>query len=196
MGKTKQKKKHDPLDSTMSLGDHLEELRARLILAIIGLIIGSIICLCFGTRIIKFIEQPYTNAIKKRLPDLRNKWTITDSNDLVQALCINILTALSDDPNAPDIDPKVVEFFQRIYAKTVDEISNDPNDKSSGVLEDYIPPGYSLVTLAPADSFVGYMKVSLISGLILSSPWVFYQLWMFVAAGLYANERRYVRIAV
>ena len=57
-------------------------------------------------------------------------------------------------------------------------------------------PGYSLVTLAPADSFVGYMKVSLISGLILSSPWVFYQLWMFVAAGLYENERRYVRIAV
>ena len=53
-----------------------------------------------------------------------------------------------------------------------------------------------LQTLAPADAFVGYMKISMVAGLILSSPWVFYQLWMFVAAGLYANERRYVRTAV
>ena len=196
MGKTKQKKKHDPLDSTMSLGDHLEELRARLILAIIGLVIGSIICLCFGTRIIKFIERPYTNTIKKRLPDVRNKWTVTDSNDLVQKLCTNILAALDSDPNAPEINPKVIEFFRKVYADTVDGISNDPNDKSKDGLKDYVPPGYSLVTLAPADSFVGYMKISLISGLILSSPWVFYQLWMFVAAGLYENERRYVKIAV
>ncbi len=53
-----------------------------------------------------------------------------------------------------------------------------------------------LVVLAPADAFVGFMKVSFIAGLVISSPWVFYQLWMFIAAGLYAKERRYVRIAV
>ena len=53
-----------------------------------------------------------------------------------------------------------------------------------------------LVVLAPADAFIGFMKISLITGLIISSPWVFYHLWMFVAAGLYTNERRYVRIAV
>ena len=35
-----------------------------------------------------------------------------------------------------------------------------------------------------------------LSGLILSSPWVFYQIWMFVGAGLYEHERRYVRHAV
>jgi Tat protein translocase TatC len=40
------------------------------------------------------------------------------------------------------------------------------------------------------------VKVSLIAGLILSSPWVFYQIWMFVAAGLYANERKYVHTAI
>ena len=31
------------------------------------------------------------------------------------------------------------------------------------------------------------------SGLVLSSPWVFYQLWAFVAAGLYRHERQYVK---
>lgn len=113
-------KKHDPLNSTMSLGDHLEELRMRLLLALAGLVVGSVICLFFGPKIIAFIQKPYNNLM----------------------------------------------------------------------------PDRSLSALAPADAFIGYMKISLISGLILSSPWVFYQLWMFVAAGLYPNEKRYVHLAV
>ena len=43
---------------------------------------------------------------------------------------------------------------------------------------------------------MAWMKVSLISGLLLTSPWVFYQIWAFIAAGLYPIERRYVYRAV
>ena len=53
-----------------------------------------------------------------------------------------------------------------------------------------------LIVLSPAAGFVSYIKIALIAGLILSSPWVFYQIWMFVAAGLYAHEKRYVHTAV
>ncbi|HLB74439.1 MAG TPA: twin-arginine translocase subunit TatC [Sedimentisphaerales bacterium] len=122
MARTK-KKLRDPHDTTMSLGDHLDELRARLILAIIGLVLGSIVCLILGPYLIRFIELPYANLkVKYNLDDLK--------------------------------------------------------------------------VLAPADAFMAYMKISMIAGLILSSPWVFYQLWMFVAAGLYQHERRYVRTTV
>lgn len=44
--------------------------------------------------------------------------------------------------------------------------------------------------------FLMYMKVAMLGGLLLSSPWVFYQLWTFIAAGLYPNERRGVLVAV
>ena len=37
-----------------------------------------------------------------------------------------------------------------------------------------------------------YFTVCLVTGLVISSPWVFYQLWEFVAAGLYRHERHYV----
>lgn len=42
----------------------------------------------------------------------------------------------------------------------------------------------------PVDPFVAYMQLSIIFGLLLSSPWVFYQLWAFIAPGLYKRERR------
>lgn len=48
------------------------------------------------------------------------------------------------------------------------------------------------ITLNVQEAFMTYIKVSLISGLILTSPWVFYQIWLFVAAGLYPHEQKYV----
>ncbi len=43
----------------------------------------------------------------------------------------------------------------------------------------------------PVDLFVAYMKITVIVGLMVASPWVFYQLWAFVAPGLYKRERMY-----
>ena len=118
MGKTK--KNQDPLESTMSLGDHLEELRARLILAILGLVIALIGCLSFGKWIISFIEMPYIQAMGQEA---------------------------------------------------------------------------RLQSIAPTDGFVSYMEIAMIAAVVIASPWIFYQLWLFIAAGLYPHEKRYVYLA-
>ncbi len=44
---------------------------------------------------------------------------------------------------------------------------------------------------APAAAFLSYLRLSLLSGVVFASPVIFYQLWAFVAPGLYARERRY-----
>jgi sec-independent protein translocase protein TatC len=49
-----------------------------------------------------------------------------------------------------------------------------------------------LVYLNPTDPFNMYIKISLLAGLFLASPFVLYQVWAFIAPGLYRNERRYV----
>ena len=124
MGDDKKKKKlpQDPLDTTMSLGDHLEELRMRILFALAGLLVAVIVCLIpfFFNYIKSFIYYPLET----------------------------------------------------------------------------VPEKVELIALAPADPFIVYMKIATIAGLIISSPWVFYQLWLFVAAGLYPHERRYVHIAI
>jgi sec-independent protein translocase protein TatC len=107
--------------AVMSLGDHIEEFRHRLILACIGLMIAAGGCLFLGKPIVNFMEKPYTSAMGTQT---------------------------------------------------------------------------RLQSLSPASGFTTYMQVALGAGAILSSPWVFYQLWMFVSAGLCASERRYVYMVV
>jgi sec-independent protein translocase protein TatC len=114
-------KKNDLLSSSMSLGDHLEELRLRIILALLGLAIAMVVCMFFGKLIIAFIERPYVAALG---PDAR------------------------------------------------------------------------LQSLAPADGFISYMNIAMVGGVVLASPWIFYQLWMFISAGLYPHEKRWVYVVV
>jgi len=49
-------------------------------------------------------------------------------------------------------------------------------------------------SLSAHEAFSIYMKASFLLGAIISSPWVFFQIWSFVAAGLYRHERRFVYI--
>ncbi len=49
-----------------------------------------------------------------------------------------------------------------------------------------------LVYLSPTEPFNMYLKVGFIAGLFVASPFVLYQLWAFIAPGLYRDEKRYV----
>jgi sec-independent protein translocase protein TatC len=48
-----------------------------------------------------------------------------------------------------------------------------------------------LVYLNPTEPFNLYLEVALVGGLFVASPFVFYQLWLFIAPGLYRKEKRY-----
>jgi sec-independent protein translocase protein TatC len=106
----------------MSLGDHLEELRIRIILAVLGLAVGLAVCLFFSKFFLELLTKPYF--------DVRQQ------------------TGL--------------------------------------------PATLQAITLS--EKFMVYMKTALLFGAILSSPWIFYQLWKFVSAGLYASEKKFVHI--
>ena len=44
------------------------------------------------------------------------------------------------------------------------------------------------------ESFMVWIKAALIAGIVIASPWIFYQVWIFVAAGLYPHERRHIHL--
>jgi len=50
--------------------------------------------------------------------------------------------------------------------------------------------GHTLIAVAPSELFMTYLKTILLTGFVVSMPVTLWQLWAFVAPGLYANERR------
>jgi len=49
-----------------------------------------------------------------------------------------------------------------------------------------------LVYLNPTEPFNLYLKVAALAGLFVASPFVLYQVWLFISPGLYRNEKKYV----
>jgi len=48
--------------------------------------------------------------------------------------------------------------------------------------------------LGAHEAFLLWVKAGFVCGLLIASPWIFWQIWIFVAAGLYPHEKRYVYI--
>lgn len=106
----------------MSFGEHLEELRSRLINALIGVAVCCLFTLYYGRAIMMWLFIPLLEVLREA--------------------------------NVPE----------HLYIKS---------------------------TVA---GFTVYLKVSLIAGLVLATPWVIYQFWKFIEAGLYPGERRAVML--
>jgi len=101
----------------MSFGDHIEELRRRLILSVLGVVVGIGLTAFFINEIVDFLVRPYRLALRAG----------------------------------------------------------------------HFPDTFQYIT--PAETVITYLSVAVQAGLIIASPWVIYQLWLFVASGLYKRER-------
>lgn len=107
-------------NESMTIGEHLDELRRRIIYVVLGVAVGTAVALVFGSRLVGVLKAPYVTVMEEA-----------------------------------GIEPE-------------------------------------LAILQVTDGFTTYVRLGVVFGLVISSPWVFYQLWMFVSAGLYPSERRYV----
>ena len=59
-------------------------------------------------------------------------------------------------------------------------------------LQQVLPPGSSLIFTTPTEAFLTYLKTAFIAGFFLVIPVVLYQVWRFIAPGLYKQEKTYV----
>jgi sec-independent protein translocase protein TatC len=119
----------------MPLTEHLSDLRKRITISLIAVLIGFAVAFIYSEDLFKFLTFPL-------------KYNVSFS-----------------------ISPPFVQMLEK-------NLKNNP-----------LP---LLVFLAPAEAFWMHMKVSLIAGLIVSLPVIFFQLWKFVSPGLLHKEKRYV----
>lgn len=59
---------------------------------------------------------------------------------------------------------------------------------------DEVEGKFDLSTLSVQEAFMAYFKVCIACGIVIGSPWIFYQIWLFIAAGLYPHEKRLINV--
>src|SRR4029077_20584336 len=52
-------------------------------------------------------------------------------------------------------------------------------------------PGVKFIYTSPTEALVLYMKMAFFVGIFLVAPYILYQVWAFIAPGLYAHEKAY-----
>ena len=55
-----------------------------------------------------------------------------------------------------------------------------------------MPEGDRLIFTNLPEMFFAYLKTAFVAGILLVAPYIFYQLWMFIAPGLYQKEKKYI----
>jgi sec-independent protein translocase protein TatC len=184
---------------SMSFGDHLEELRIRLVLALMGLAVGVVITflppLNLGRNVLKQLSDPAQNALNKfyaqkaeaRAKDADNEKRFTPvlKSVIPADELISQLRALSPNLSLPDPDSvkgkEITLSIRQSEGDVIKTVAETTEQRSA------------LINTAPLEPIMIFFMVCLVTGLVLSSPWVFYQAWAFVAAGLYRHERAYVK---
>lgn len=189
---------HDPFAATrMSLGDHIEELRLRLWKALAGFGVAFVLGFFLSPTVLRFIAAPVDRALAK--------FHQRRLDQLVERL-------REGDPQLRDANhPRVGEFL--VSAPHLVKALGLPEEK---IEQEWVllpvrirpldwalltgeairlvnrPP--SLMSLTVTEPIMVYFKVSACCGIVLASPWIFYQLWLFVAAGLYPHEKRLIHV--
>jgi sec-independent protein translocase protein TatC len=62
----------------------------------------------------------------------------------------------------------------------------------AGPVRQALPEGTALVFITATEPFFTYLKIGALAGLLVSMPVIFWQIWSFIAPGLYSKEKRYV----
>lgn len=68
-------------------------------------------------------------------------------------------------------------FIERIFAFVYERLTNDV-------------PGGKLIFTEPSEAFFLWMKIAALTGVLIASPYIMWQVWLFIAPGLYAKEKR------
>ena len=144
-------------ESRMTLGDHLDELRKRLVLGVVAVAVAFVVAWIFRLQTMDIVERPFHFAIEKLNADL---------TELREA-------QVKADPLKHPRD----EFFRTLENQT--EVLRDP-----------IPD--KLMATGGGETFLVDMKACFYMALFVGGPVLLWQLWRFIAAGLYKDERRMV----
>jgi sec-independent protein translocase protein TatC len=193
-------------DTRMSFGDHLEELRWRMWRAIKGLglflVLGFMLdavgdwaglpWLGIGKPMLKVITDPVKDQVNQFYADRAetakqklNEAREHDGDERIRRT--RKFPGTFETEEFPGRTGTVAMRGTFTLNETEIAIANDEGRKNGNLSS-------PIKGMGIMEAFMVYFKMSLLCGVILACPWIFYQMWAFIGAGLYPHEKKLVNV--
>ncbi len=205
----------EDLGGQMSFLEHLDELRSRLIRCIVFVFLAASLSWFVSDRIYNFLARP----VQKALAEAQQQRRVT-INGLNGQLSTASLGALKPGDKIRFVFPEPTQLGvvsipsgASVMARVDKDSTGNPGlftDEPLTAGNEFVPkdvrlpvdlskgydqvenPNDKLVVTTALEPFAIYVKVSLYTALAVSIPFLLWQIWAFVAPGLYPHERKYV----
>jgi sec-independent protein translocase protein TatC len=193
----------------MSFLDHLDELRRRLIFSVISISIAFSVCFTFSDSIFKFLSVPVVQQLQKAKRAQQAKFGQPDINNLkegeaaqytfmqdtsVGGVKIPLGATIRVKKITKDNQPQLALELPWAIGKTIvpaeTTISSIQKEGEKALF--YDDQNGNLIIRTVTGSFMIYMQVAFYAGIAFAIPFLLYQIWAFIAPGLYKHEKRYV----
>ena len=163
----------------MSFLEHLDELRGRIFRIVLILLLSVMLGWFFVDSIWSILEGParrmLANAQERSLSLTREAQNLSIELERLPRLP----EELRDHPDFAS--------FRSYFNRHIDHLGEDLERQVRDIL---VAKDSKLMQTAVGEAFFLKVKVAFLTGIVFSSPLLFYQLWAFVAPGLFRRERR------
>ncbi|SFV51313.1 Twin-arginine translocation protein TatC [hydrothermal vent metagenome] len=183
------------------LRPHLAELRKRLGLSVLSVFIAFIIAFTFHNSILGWITQPLNNALTQvgRIIESQDKatWkmkTAEQNRTTPPSPAQNAATKLQKHlQDASEVADSKLSILLKEAAQAAGELSKTLKGLDlNNTRHKHKSFEGKITTHQVGGAFFVALKVSFFAGLLGALPFILYQLWLFVAPGLYSNEKKMV----
>jgi len=192
--------------SSMTFGEHLEELRIALVKSSIWLALGMVVGLLLATRVVSYMQGPLEKSLenfykKQSIQEMSKSSGSEVSADLQAWMKANKVVSqyVWIDPRRlvwKESDPSSQDA-QDVQKPTAEYLANAdseglPDPSKMMKVRMFVGVKASTEALGLQEPFMIWLKAAFVVAAVVGSPGIFYHLWQFVAAGLYPHERKYV----
>jgi sec-independent protein translocase protein TatC len=179
------------------LKPHLVELRKRLALSVAAIFVMFIIAFTFHNAILTWITAPLNNALTQvgRIIETQNKatWTLKEQNATTQTKPSQIASKLQHQlTQAANVANEELKQILLNAAGTTKELVASLQKLDNNITNTHNDFEGKITTHQVGGAFFVALKVSFFAGLLGALPFILYQIWAFVAPGLYDNEKKMV----
>jgi sec-independent protein translocase protein TatC len=168
-------------EDKLSIVDHLDELRTRLIVMVVAFVVAFAVCFAFNNTLLDLVGQPLAHTTQQRTKDgkgpLGEIYVAQRGTRQLARQNVAVYRALVTDPKVSASTRVVASTQLALARKTLAQLPS-------------VPPPNKPVTLGVGEPFITTATVALYFALLLSGPLLLWQLYAFLLPAFSPKERR------